>query len=124
MGSDPLEPGNRAGFHLHHHLSPADFQHYGHSNVPQNPGIESTKLSDWVNYRRKYYKYFDEEQRETGLYITNERIAQLEAIGFDWSTAMRTDRSNLPQDSTGLGPVLFCLRCTWTSLDHKPKVSV
>jgi hypothetical protein len=39
-------------------------------------------------------------KRGNGVSITAERIALLEAIGFEWSTDMPPDRSNLPQDSS------------------------
>ena len=57
----------------------------GHFRVPVDFVIDSIKLGQWVKNQRKYYK--NRMAGKTGLRasITEERIAQLNAIGFRWN---------------------------------------
>ena len=57
----------------------------GHFRVPIDFVIDSIKLGQWVKNQRKYYK--NRMAGKTGLRasITEERIAQLNAIGFRWN---------------------------------------
>lgn len=54
---------------------------HGSCNVP-NKWKENPALGKWVNAQRQYYRIRNEGKATS---ITAERIAKLEAIGFEWS---------------------------------------
>ena len=56
---------------------------HGHCRVPQSLVINSETLGDWVNHQRRYYRNRMEGNRGDKC-ITDERIEQLNFIGFDW----------------------------------------
>jgi len=56
----------------------------GHCRVPKNFEVESVRLGVWVSHQRQFYKNFMAGQNEKGAWITQERIDQLNSIGFDW----------------------------------------
>jgi len=55
----------------------------GHCQVPLNHEVEGFKLGRWVDNQRVEYKKYREGKPSK---ITQERIVQLEAVGFDWNT--------------------------------------
>ena len=54
---------------------------HGSCNVP-NKWKENPSLGKWVNAQRQYYRMRNEGKATS---ITAERIAKLEAIGFEWT---------------------------------------
>ena len=55
-----------------------DYQReYGHCRVPQGFVVESVQLGSWVSNQRQRYKNFRNGN-------SDERIAELNAIGFEW----------------------------------------
>lgn len=52
---------------------------HGHSNVPSNH--KDKKLATWVKCQRRQYKLFCLGKSSA---MTNERIKQLESVGFEW----------------------------------------
>jgi hypothetical protein len=67
---------------------------YGHCNVPTNYSNSPHKLSVWVKRQRGEYKLFWDGKPST---MTNERIAALDSIGFEW-TLRRRDPKNQSMD--------------------------
>ena len=60
-----------------------DFQReYRHCRVPQRFVVESVQLGLWVSKQRQLYKDF--RNGKTSASISDERIAELNAIGFEW----------------------------------------
>ena len=57
---------------------------HGHCRVPQRLTYKSVTLGRWVKDQRNFYKKHMEGQRGHGASITEERIAQLNEIGFEW----------------------------------------
>ena len=57
----------------------------GHCRVSRSYAIDSVNLGGWVKKQRQYYKNYKNGKNSTGASITEERIAQLNAIGFEWS---------------------------------------
>lgn len=58
---------------------------HGHTNVPRRIGGEENanyRLGRWVNYQRMQYANLRHGRPSS---MTEERIAQLEGIGFEWS---------------------------------------
>ena len=63
----------------------ADFKaEHGHCRVPQKADL---KLGGWVEKQRAAKKRLD--AGDSGPWITAERVAKLEAIGFDWVVSKR-----------------------------------
>jgi len=62
---------------MFHELEAYKVKH-GHCNVQQSSG----KLGRWVNKQRKQYRSFKEGKSSP---MTDERVRQLESIGFQWS---------------------------------------
>ena len=58
---------------------------HGHCRVPYSLVINSTKLGQWVSSQRCYYKIRMAGKTGEQTSITEERIAQLNGIGFEWS---------------------------------------
>ena len=60
-------------------------EQYGHCNVPEVYKIDGVKLGSWLGSQRREYKNLMK-----GMYapITQERIEQLEAIGFDFKASL------------------------------------
>ena len=56
-----------------------------HSRVPRNHPTDP-KLGTWVDKQRTYKKRLD--AGEPNLWITAERVAKLEALGFEWSLSI------------------------------------
>ena len=56
----------------------------GHCHVPKQLVVESVKLGSWVHMQRLYYRHFMRGKKGSNALITDERIAQLNAIGFPW----------------------------------------
>jgi hypothetical protein len=54
----------------------------GHCRVPRSCIVDSVRLGQWVNNQRLYYQY---SKKGRVAPITEERIAQLNSIGFEWS---------------------------------------
>ena len=84
------EQDNQLNSYSHHSLtlflSPqaellAYRQQHGNCNVPQSYK-ENTALGNWVDSQRKDYKKY---KRGSKSYMTEERIAKLEKVGFAWS---------------------------------------
>jgi hypothetical protein len=44
----------------------------------------TVQLGEWVSHQRQFFKNYKEGKKGTGASITEERIAQLNAIGFEW----------------------------------------
>ena len=65
---------------------------HGNCRVPQRYKPD-TKLGDWVRIQRIYYKKFVNGERESA-HITEDRIAQLETIGFEWDIAKLSQRDD------------------------------
>merc|ERR1739838_616068 len=57
-------------------------QQWGHCNVPQKYA-KNPKLGRWVGYQRSQYRLL-KSGRES--FISDERIAQLEKLGFQWNS--------------------------------------
>ena len=55
---------------------------HGHCRVPQNHPADP-KLGRWVSQQRQNKKKLDAS--DPSPWITAERVAQLEALGFEWS---------------------------------------
>ena len=55
---------------------------HGHCRVPKSFMVESVKLGIWVHAQRQHYHNFMIDK--TSALISDERIAQLNAIGFEW----------------------------------------
>ena len=55
---------------------------HGHCRVPQNHPADP-KLGTWVSQQRQNKKRLDAS--DPSPWITAERVAQLEALGFEWS---------------------------------------
>ena len=60
-------------------------QQHGNCNVPKRY-TENIALGNWINYQRREYKKY---KRGSKSYMTEERIAKLEKVGFAWSLANR-----------------------------------
>ena len=56
----------------------------GHCNVPYGPGVDSVPLYQWTTDQRRFYRNRSEGKSGAGASITEERIAKLNAIGFEW----------------------------------------
>ena len=56
----------------------------GHCRVPSQYAIDSVNLGQWVCTQRKFYKNLMNGKTEACRTITDERIAQLNSIGFEW----------------------------------------
>jgi hypothetical protein len=68
-------------------------QRYGNTNVPSNyKGDAQEKLATWVKCQRRQYTL-----RKAGAVhnITDDRIAMLENIGFEWSLANPCKRASV-----------------------------
>ena len=59
----------------------------GHCRVPQNHCIDNVRLGRWVSKQRSEYKKFKDGKASS---MTQERINQLNAIGFKWKVFDRT----------------------------------
>ena len=58
---------------------------HGHCRVPQNHTADDVNLGNWVKKQRQEYQKFEKGQKSQ---ITQERIDQLNSIGFDWGTTV------------------------------------
>jgi Helicase associated domain len=58
---------------------------HGHCRVPRSLEIDSVELGRWVNSQRYYYKNCLEGKIGHVESITEERIAQLDGVEFEWS---------------------------------------
>ena len=56
---------------------------HGHCRVPRNYTVDDANLGNWVANQRNAYKRFKDGQHST---MTQERIDQLNSVGFDWGT--------------------------------------
>ena len=58
---------------------------HGHCGVPQNYSVDNVKLGKWVSHQRSEY-----QNHLAGKYspMTQERIDQLNSVGFDWGTTV------------------------------------
>ena len=69
-------------------------QNYGHTNVPQSPtkNIQSpyTQLSNFCRNQRIQYKYHQKEETRHLSFLTQDRIEQLESVGFVWNSHANT----------------------------------
>ena len=61
---------------------------YGHCNVPITY-FEHSQLAVWVKRQRRQYKFFWDGKPSS---MSNERIAALEAIGFEWELRVRESK--------------------------------
>ena len=59
---------------------------HGHCRVPAKH-VADPKLGRWVDTQRKFKKRLDADPPNP--YITSERVAQLEALGFEWDARKR-----------------------------------
>lgn len=59
-------------------------QEFGHCRVHFHYERNGVKLGHWVHHQRKYYKHFV-EGKDKGAFITQARIDQLNAMGFEWN---------------------------------------
>ena len=60
-----------------------DFQQkHGHCRVPQSLVVKSCELGVWVSDIQKHYKNF--MSGKTSSLISEEQIAELNVIGFEW----------------------------------------
>jgi len=57
---------------------------YGHCQVPQKYSVDGISLGTWVTTQRSNYRKY---LAGKGSPMTQERIDQLNSIGFDWGTA-------------------------------------
>jgi hypothetical protein len=62
---------------------------YGHCNVPSNYS-SNRQLAVWIKRQRRQYKFFWDGKPSS---MTNERIAALESIGFEWELRCRDPRN-------------------------------
>jgi hypothetical protein len=62
---------------------------YGHCNVPSNYSA-NRQLAVWVKRQRRQYKFFWEGKPSS---MTEERIASLQAIGFEWELRCRESKN-------------------------------
>lgn len=53
---------------------------YGHCNVPSRYA-PNRQLAVWVKRQRRQYKFYQDDKPSS---MTPQRIARLEAIGFEW----------------------------------------
>ena len=74
-------------------------QETGHCSVPTNLAA-NPKLATWVHHQRRQWKKFKEGK---AAHITAERIAQLDALGFDW-TPRAEKTSPLVGEASGSSP--------------------
>ena len=81
---------NEKGWQHKFQLLSAFQREHGHCRVPGTLEINSVKLGQWVNAQRQYYKNRTAEKTGKGARITDERIAQLNGIGFEWTICERT----------------------------------
>jgi len=70
------------GWEAHFQLLQEFQRERGHCRVPRTHSVDNVKLGRWVSNQRSAYKRFKDGQRST---MTQERIDQLNSIGFDWS---------------------------------------
>lgn len=63
---------------------------YGHCNVPSNYSA-NRQLAVWVKRQRRQYKFFWEAKPSS---MTEERIAALQEIGFEWELRCRESKKN------------------------------
>jgi hypothetical protein len=56
----------------------------GHCRVPQSYTVDSVRLGLWVKHQRHFYQNYKRGMKRKGTSITEERIAQLNSIGFEW----------------------------------------
>jgi hypothetical protein len=62
------------------------FQHeHGHCRVPHSFLVDSDNLGHWVNHQKEYYRNHLAGKIGKHASITEERIALLNGIGFEWS---------------------------------------
>jgi hypothetical protein len=60
---------------------------YGHCNVPSNY-TANRQLAVWVKRQRRQYKFYWEGKPSS---MSKERIASLQAVGFEWQLRSRSD---------------------------------
>ena len=65
-------------------------EQFGHSVVPQHYAA-NPKLGYWVSTQRKNYRWLQEGKPSS---MTEDRIRELESIGFDWGTS-KTDLASI-----------------------------
>ena len=63
----------------------------GHCRVPKSYVVDSVQLGEWVKRQRRCYKDSTSKKKGKGRSITAERIAQLNAIGFEWTVDKADD---------------------------------
>jgi len=56
---------------------------YGHTDVPR-PNADNPKLGKWVSTQRQGYSSYKSGNKQRSQGICEERIQQLESIGFNW----------------------------------------
>ena len=83
---------------MFHELEEYKEQH-GDCDVPLN--FENSKLANWVNFLRWCHRRYNAGKKVVGG-LTQEKIALLESIGFQWSggnASVRSFRSQITFDS-------------------------
>ena len=86
-------------------------QQWGHCDILQKYA-KSSKLGHWVNNQRHQYRLLKSGKKS---FINNERIVQLEDVGFQWisdswlihKTAWNERFSELPSSNKSWGTVTF-----------------
>ena len=74
-----------------------DFQRqHGHCRVPKRFMVELVRLGMWVSKQIQLYKDF--RNGKTSRSISDERIAELNAIGFEWTINPLVIRTGIWQD--------------------------
>ena len=64
-------------------------ERHGHCNVPSNYS-EDPALGSWVKSQRRNYKLLRQGLPSN---MTRERFSQLQALGFEWRCARRSNSS-------------------------------
>ena len=62
---------------------------HGHFNVPRTAGGSAATLATWVRNQRCFYMA---KKRGKGSPMNRERVAKLEAIGFEWKLRGSSDK--------------------------------
>ena len=73
------------GWHHKFKLLCAFQRDHGHCRVPCNLVVDYVNLGPWVNDQRQLFKNRFKGKTCTGALITDERIALLNAKGFEWN---------------------------------------
>ena len=72
------------GWHYKYDLLCAFHRENGHCRVPVHFSVGAVKLGKWVSNQKTFYKNRMAGKTGAGASISKERIAKLNAIGFEW----------------------------------------